>query len=558
MVFLTRPHDVPGYAYRFLGEHPFHVIMVGSVSCRVIGIYVPGPEIFIGFGAPDALGREEASIIEPFRHFLEGNFERCARHFGRFADVRPTPSVLVHSYHFAHALWNELSALDGLLGSFRSGAKIFVAQAPFGKLDLVFPELSSHVVLVGPGALPFFLADVPERMILWIPLGRVFMPRSTIERVKRVARAQRDPDVKFSRQIRDAHRYVLWLTVRQDIRVWKNQASVVAKLLDGLVARYGTVAVIVDGFTPGEGGVADPRTIDAETAVVREMLDLARSSFTVVSLIGAHLQQAVVWGSIADCYLAHHGTLQHKIAWLHDVEGICHYFPPKDFVVSKFPAVRAREGARIPTYVLADAGSRDHRPQDVRNDLFSYVLPEEKIIEAVLDAAPRTMDGVPAVRAGGFHEVRDPFYQQEAATKLLRDGDAQWASGNAQGALMKYAEAMNKAPGLLRVHQRMLEFMLMNLVSWFRSAECAQMRLLAFHFLIRGIDPDNDWINRRFVEEISSLPLEEFADNVEVIRRSNPTWPTNAARICLEMRQAGRMSDDRCAILAGGPGRNPA
>jgi hypothetical protein len=44
----------------------------------------------------------------------------------------------------------------------------------------------------------------------------------------------------------------------------------------------------------------------------------------VLSLVGLPLLEIALYATIADAYLAHHGSIQHKIGWLGHCHGVVH------------------------------------------------------------------------------------------------------------------------------------------------------------------------------------------------------------------------------------------
>jgi hypothetical protein len=149
---------------------------------------------------------------------------------------------------------------------------------------------------------------------------------------------------------------------------------------------WDNIGVIFDGYTPGYGGGAPQEELEKEQAIVKTIVDsltAARCAVPSVSLVGADLQQAYVWGASADFYIANHGTIQHKIGWLHEIDGIAHTCELESFNPKKYTPMYVREGGRPATYVLGTPCRDDSHPGDARTNLYSYTLDPELIIAAM-------------------------------------------------------------------------------------------------------------------------------------------------------------------------------
>jgi hypothetical protein len=77
----------------------------------------------------------------------------------------------------------------------------------------------------------------------------------------------------------------------------------------------------------------------------------ARQSVFIVDTTDLQLAEAIAFASVANFYICHHGTQQHKIGWIYDVPGVIHASPS---VVKSQPAhwVQSQsEGSVLPVYV---------------------------------------------------------------------------------------------------------------------------------------------------------------------------------------------------------------
>ncbi len=191
------------------------------------------------------------------------------------------------------------------------------------------------------------------------------------------------------------------MTLRLDARTWLGQKNGLINLIRALAQDYPSLAVILDGYSVPEGplGRTATRHVASEAAVAEEIVGELEPQVRVKNLIGARLLEAIVWSEQADFYIAHHGTLQHKIGWLANRPGVVHAGKNLDFRIARHPAFTAREGAVPPVYVFGTVARDDRRRGDARPDMFSYELDWRELLAA---AAPGLRAAVAARRAVHF------------------------------------------------------------------------------------------------------------------------------------------------------------
>jgi hypothetical protein len=510
-VVQSLPYSVPLYAYRFVSNEVFYVMIIGSVSCLTVGALFPCHNLYVSFDRTDDRDGFQKYAV-PLKEFLLRNPSEVLKYI---TGKSQKCGVIVAAYHFAHHLWNELSALDGLLCSGNDDFHVWALHSPFGPVDRLFPEVKGD--RFHDRSNKSFEEVAVEAMatgVLWAPLGRTYIPKGVITRIQALASEIHTRDVVFSRNISEAVDFVLWVSIRTDTRVCTNQVALISNIIAKSQELFGNVAVIFDGHTPGYRGGVGAETRDAEDCIVEEIFRISKTPFVGISLVGASLLQAVVWGAVADYYVANHGTIQHKIGWLHEISGICHYFFRDGFFPENFGALYASEGGTIPEYFFGVAEKKDVRLKDLRTDLFSYSIDIPKFISAYEVCVSKVS---PAVALGdgyrtGLFKIREDPHLQEEVNLLLQMGDRAWASQDIPSAIRYFADAWSAGPKFKRSMNRFIEFALMNLVSWYRGHELAETRVIALQLLML-LNRHNKWAKNQVAAEVLRI-----VDNVTFLR----------------------------------------
>jgi hypothetical protein len=250
----------------------------------------------------------------------------------------PRPWVLVDGRQFAHHLWNALSGLERLATSLgpltETGATpphvagLSVCAEPWGPVESLFPELRQLTIERSPFPAPMERAMRQHRLLLRV--GGTRVSEALVQRVRRVAAAKVDQAVSARvTGLRHEHRPILWVTLRLENRTWVSQVPGLIHIGQALAAEHPQAALIIDGFSVPYGPANAPdadhaRLIAAEQQAAAQIIAGLTGRLPVVSLVGRPLFEVVAFAQVADCYFAHHGSLQHKIGWLGDCPGLVH------------------------------------------------------------------------------------------------------------------------------------------------------------------------------------------------------------------------------------------
>ncbi|MCW5697245.1 MAG: hypothetical protein KIS96_11015 [Bauldia sp.] len=228
-------------------------------------------------------------------------------------------SIVAGFPHSMHTIWNELPALERLSGT-NLDVPIAYTHQPLGPLNLIFPELAGRL-----SPLPY--ADVTSwnrRHRFQVALGSRRIPRSTRERVVRVANELRSETVKMAqREFRLRFKRIVWLSVKPPMRTPVNQVEFLAEVIKGMGAPG--VGFILNGVSfPWDlyqnSNYPTDKWLAAQTGAAAQLIE------SVLSLLPSHLRHRVQsvngislpdefgWSELADFYVCHGGSMQNKVA----------------------------------------------------------------------------------------------------------------------------------------------------------------------------------------------------------------------------------------------------
>ncbi len=289
--------------------------------------------------------------------------------------------ALVDSNHFAHHLWEDLSGISGLLndGLLQRVETLVVASEPMGPIAALFPEIPAEKIehAVYPG----LVDDALVRGRCLIRFGGLSIHPSLVERAYRCACLHAEEGaVAQAAAMRDACWPVLWVTVRIGNRTWVSQVDGIAGIANALYREYPRLALIVDGYSVPDGRPRiHPRTeletVRAERACVEEIRLRLTPGLTLASNVGRSMSAAIVFARAADLYLAHHGSLQHKVAWIANCPGVVHSNRGVlDGPLERHRGLFAREDAVVPVYLDPERVQDRPGARDVPNNRWAYDL----------------------------------------------------------------------------------------------------------------------------------------------------------------------------------------
>jgi hypothetical protein len=159
--------------------------------------------------------------------------------------------------------------------------------------------------------------------------GGTVVDDALANRVDRVARELASAGVvEGASDFARTHWPVLWVTVRAGNRTWASQATGIAAIVERLREDYPEIGLVVDGYALPYGGgplsAQQGRLVNEERGIAATIVGLLSGSVDVRSTVGEPIFNSIVYARSIDLYLAHHGSLQHKVAWLSNAPGVVH------------------------------------------------------------------------------------------------------------------------------------------------------------------------------------------------------------------------------------------
>lgn len=294
-----------------------------------IYIYLPARELVLLLGDPDWawIGRWE---LDQLRAHVVSNHRAIGRYLRRVGER--TVSILLDREQFAHHVWNQLPALMAIMerNLLKPGYSVVIASAPMGPIEAIFPELQDPhlgIMLVKKpmAELPRFAA---KSDIFLLRAGSTKVTSAVVSRIRHHASAEYPSVVKMAENFRSNHHPIMWASIRTGNRTWISQVRGISALAVRLRAVYPQFGLIIDGFAvPEDQGSISSKIEDLihdEQELSRQIIALSGLDGHILTNIGARLLHSVIYAQIVDCYLAHHGTIQNKMAWFSGKRGVVH------------------------------------------------------------------------------------------------------------------------------------------------------------------------------------------------------------------------------------------
>ena len=252
-------------------------------------------------------------------------------------------TLLIGDAHFAHHLWNELAGLDEWLAHATDDAvanlAIVTRAEPLGPLEWTFPRLLPALSGQADPARQRRRLLAGARVVTKVGSCRV--TSRLREQIKAVSDQRADPSAtNRARQLLQNAWPRIWMSVRLESRTADNQEEFLLETIRRVFLAYPDAAVVFDGFSFPVGFFSDPRTMNlreeftarsaAANAFIEHLREQIRArlgnsaSSRLCSVSGLSLFDAINIGAYCEYYVCHAGTLQHKIAWIHNIPGLIH------------------------------------------------------------------------------------------------------------------------------------------------------------------------------------------------------------------------------------------
>jgi hypothetical protein len=308
--------------------------------------------------------------------------------------------------HMLHVLWNGISPVISLAQANDgfTDFEVHVLFEPFGPIERLVPELRGAVTRISAPR----SAEQNSHYRVNCGVGGWSVTREAQSRIIRVAKELSEPATHQASAV-FASRFapVIWVTAKPGDRTFTNEAVVLADLvirLSRLLPKAGFILdgssypwdfhrnVNYDGFFRSHIAGLTARSGTHIDEIVKGLPPQVRERTMVLN--GIDVQDEVVWGCIADFYIAHGGSMQHKIGWIHDVPGYVHSNQPflHHFKHIRFAPLEARTVVHYPSegVLLDDDPSRYSPLQLARKDQKYSAISQETLFDDVVYAMRRS------------------------------------------------------------------------------------------------------------------------------------------------------------------------
>jgi hypothetical protein len=447
IVFPTRPWNTTCYCYRFECESPFYLFIKGYDECDILGVLIPAQSRFIKFTV-----RGDISIrptIADFRDWVVKYESDITKYVENI--IGKSMCLMLGSYHFAHNLWNELSFVDGAINEVGLSEIFFLERHhPNGSLGDLFPELDQEMITDCKSLnVDEFHLETLRRNHFVVPLGRKFISDTLIGRITKVAESKYPVDVSKATFFHESNEIVLWVSTRHDVRIWKNELEVIGDIINKLCQEYESVGLIYDGYTLPTS-LWNPNVVSSflEQSIPQSIAEKKIPNLSLISLIGASLEQAYIWSAAADCYITHHGTPNHKIAWLRDIPGIVHLADQQGkFRPDGFGAIHARQFENVPIYLYGKIFEGADRTSFIRDNLQDYKLKALEVIASfkmILSQIPKRRT-TKILERQSLIQLNPSYWRDYEADQLLISATNAWSTGEANACKL-FLEAVEVSP----------------------------------------------------------------------------------------------------------------
>jgi hypothetical protein len=310
--------------YRFEAEGRSFWVVSCDLTGRIVHLFIPSLKLVVY-----ELSLDRAKAVN---ESIEKHLARLEQRALEAAPTRPKVVAVIDMVtNYGHQMINHLSGVDlldkaGMLGAVD---EFWVCGTNFfGPFDEIFPELGGKTLLFATKA--ELLEHMLAEKVLAVRVGANRFYEKTRARILRYA---------LSRYAypRISDRFpIIAVTVRTGGRVCTNLDELIAATYAKLHQRFPSVGFIIDGWVFPETQMISQSNVATSldqrfSARIREELAAAEHSFRripktaiVRNLIGTSILDSIVGLLDADAYIAHVGTLQHKLAFFSPIKGIVH------------------------------------------------------------------------------------------------------------------------------------------------------------------------------------------------------------------------------------------
>ncbi|MDJ0688698.1 MAG: hypothetical protein QNJ41_09320 [Xenococcaceae cyanobacterium MO_188.B32] len=303
-------------------------------------IYFPQYELLFEFETPK--WSISLRTISKFKALLVSNFDKFHRYFHSQLNIKKI-AVIIGAENFAHNILNELSGINRLYqrNLLNKVDKFLVLREPLGSIDKIFPEIPiGKIKYINQNKI---WQEIVSNNYLVVNIGDCFIKQDLVNRVYQVAINNCSLEViNRIKKAKESYSPLLWVSIRVGNRTLTNQIECLSKVINALYQNFPQLGVVFDGFSlPADYGIKRPQQAYQKILGDREMEDIESiikqqnevannivnnllSNIKVFNTIGCSIFETNIWANAIDIYLAHHGTMQHKVGWLANKPGVVH------------------------------------------------------------------------------------------------------------------------------------------------------------------------------------------------------------------------------------------
>ncbi|MEM5518904.1 hypothetical protein WNY37_18235 [Henriciella sp. AS95] len=330
----------------------------------------------------------------------------------RFRDLRQTisidwsrsvePELAIGHTNFAHFCWNELPALANILEDSGNPSpachKVRVEHSTLAPMPEIFPELNSQqFFFVGESA------NFGRDDSLIFRAGSSVLDKRAKRRIQRVVRsADLAPEVKeLGQRIERDALTTVWITLRFKNRTSTNQFEFIVHLVKALLNGFDDLLIVLNGFSIPEGALQPPSEATAEhpqvlncRAFYSDLMERIpdNAKHRVVDLSGVSVKDAIYLAGFSSFYIAHPGTIQHKVGWFWEKSGVL-VEPQRGERIANWYAKNVEDS--IKPYCV-DPKFFDVHPSgdDLDRNAFYEIIDVDGLVQQILSLAePHLLDG---------------------------------------------------------------------------------------------------------------------------------------------------------------------
>lgn len=378
----------------FAGERLYYMITSGA-GHKASALYIPSSRLIIDFRA----GNEKIMTPDVMATTFAAQIKRLAKNNLAFVDaiaakegdiVKKTIVLMAGQIeNFAHHIWNFYSGIEKVIngGYARNVDEIQSFGSEFlGPFTSIYPEFSDRHTHLPRAALHSQAPFNPS--VLLFQSGGYFITEELKQRLLLTCG-------KSSASYPVAGVPYVWFGLRVGSRTWAEQADIIPKIMEAVLAEEPSTQFILDGFSYPVGFDAISEKWAEAIAGIRTIADqikvAAPAGSVVIDLVGRNLDEALVYASHTTIYVAPIGTTQHKVGWFTKGEGIIYSGPSiLSTREARRPGCWEAENIKMPQYVIGsklEAGERrsinDHR-HNLENISLDGADITQRIVAAVI------------------------------------------------------------------------------------------------------------------------------------------------------------------------------